>query len=103
MKVAKQGYSGRAIKQWLDTIGFTAKNGKPMYMSVIYKILNNSFYYGVFEFGGKIYQGKHEPLITKAIFDAVQQHMLVPPREWHKKTFAFKTICRWFLRGLCDR
>lgn len=94
LRVAKQGYSGRAIKRWLDTIGFTAINGKPMYMSVIYRILNNPFYYGVFEFGGKLYQGKHEPLITKAIFDKVQIHMTVPPREWHKKTFAFKTVCK---------
>lgn len=94
LRVANKGHSGRTIQRWLDTIGFKAKNGKPMFLSVIYKILNNPFYYGVFEFGGKLYQGKHEPIITKAIFDKVQNHLVVPPREWHKKTFAFKTVCR---------
>lgn len=35
-------------------------------------ILKNPFYYGVISFMGEIYEGKHEPLITKELFDLTQ-------------------------------
>ncbi|MFZ2201939.1 MAG: recombinase family protein, partial [Microgenomates group bacterium] len=34
--------------------------------------LSNPFYFGYFRFKGEIYQGIHEPLITKKLFDEVQ-------------------------------
>lgn len=40
--------------------------------SGIYKILTNPFYTGLFVFKGKIYQGKHEPMITLTEFETVQ-------------------------------
>lgn len=47
--------------------------------------VKNTFYYGEFEFGGKIYKGRHEPLITKALFDKVQKQLIVSEKEWQKK------------------
>ncbi len=35
-------------------------------------ILSNPFYYGYFRYAKEIYQGIHEPLITKKLFDEVQ-------------------------------
>ena len=94
LRVANKGHSGRTIKRWLDMIGFKTKNNKQMPLSVIFTILKNSFYYGEFEFNGEWYKGKHSPLITKEIFDKVQKQLIVPPREWHKNVFPFKTLCR---------
>ena len=36
------------------------------------RIITNVFYYGHFVYGGDIYEGKHEPIITKRLFDQVQ-------------------------------
>ena len=37
-----------------------------------YRIFTNHFYYGEFEYSGKMHQGKHTPMITKDEFDKVQ-------------------------------
>lgn len=90
------GWSGRRIKAWLDGNGFTNKSGTKLSLSQIYLILNNSFYYGEFEFpegSGKIYKGAHKPLITKELFDEVQNSRSLPNRAaWGSKHFAFKGI-----------
>jgi DNA invertase Pin-like site-specific DNA recombinase len=92
-RVGEQKHSGRTIKQWLDRVGFTTRSGKQIALSKVYGILKNTFYYGEFEFGGKIYKGSHEPLITKAIFNNVQRQLTVPEKEWNKKVFPFRTLC----------
>lgn len=43
--------------------------------STIARILRNRFYYGVYEWRGKLYQGKHTPIISKELFDKVQMLM----------------------------
>lgn len=94
-KVGNQGQSGRTIKRWLDRIEFRTKNDKPLALSKIYATLKNPFYYGKFEFplgSGDWYKGRHEPLITKELFDKVQEQLKVPPKEWNKHVFPFKKI-----------
>lgn len=93
IKVGEKRHSGRTIKQWLDRIEFTTRSGKPLALSKVYSTLKNPFYYGEFEFGGKIYKGKHEPLITKELFNKVQRQLIVPDKEWNKKVFPFRTLC----------
>jgi site-specific DNA recombinase len=76
-KVAYDGWSGRKIFFWLkDDIRFRAKSGKPLTLSNIYITLKNTFYYGEFEYpkgGGQWYKGKHEPIISKELFNLVQE------------------------------
>ncbi|MFA7301636.1 MAG: recombinase family protein [Candidatus Shapirobacteria bacterium] len=92
-RVADEKHSGRTIKKWLDRVKFVTRSGKPLALSKVYTILKNTFYYGEFEFGGKIYKGRHEPLITKTLFDKVQKQLIVPEKEWHKKVFPFRSLC----------
>lgn len=92
-RVAERGHSGRTLKRWLDTIEFRTRRGKLLALSQIYETLNNPFYYGEFEFGGEWYTGIHEPLITKELFERVQQNMIVPPKSWNAHHFPFKTLC----------
>jgi site-specific DNA recombinase len=42
-------------------------------LSHVYRIFTNSFYYGEFEYGGKVYQGKHKTIITPEEYDHVQK------------------------------
>lgn len=92
-RVAEKGHSGRTIKHWLDRIGFKTKNDKPLALSKVYSTLNNPFYCGSFEFNGVKYKGNHPAIVTKAIFDKVQQQLAVPPKQWHKNIFPFKVLC----------
>jgi hypothetical protein len=38
-------------------------------------MLKNKIYYGIIEYNGELYDGKHEPIITKKLFDSVQEVM----------------------------
>jgi hypothetical protein len=80
--VAYEGYSGRDIYDWLkNETNFRSRNGKVLTLSVIYKMLNNPYYSGLFTYDGKWYKGSYEPIISKELFDAVQKKMVVPPKS----------------------
>ncbi len=97
-KVAYLWYSGREVKNWLDSIDFRTRSGKKVTLSQIYLMLKNPFYYGQFEYplgSGKWYKGSHEPLISKEIFDKVKSQLIVPRKaKWGSKGFAFKHIIK---------
>ena len=71
------GISGRKIYSWMkDEVKFTSRHGKRFMLSNLYQMLRNTFYYGTFEYprgSGRWYQGQHKPIITKELFDKVQQ------------------------------
>jgi len=76
---------------------------KPLAISKIQKMLKNPFYYGVFIHKGEMYQGSHEPIISKQLFDKVQQVMEErgkPRKAKAKLSFAFRGI---FNCGECGR
>ncbi len=98
------GQSGRTIKDWLDSSGFTTKADKQLSLSQIYRILMNPFYYGYFKYpqDGPLYKGLHEPIITKELFDNVRARIdeIVPENKatWGSKKFPFKHL---FYCGSC--
>ena len=93
-EMSADGKSGRHIKSWLDSINAQTRNSKGIVLSQIYNILKNPFYYGMFEYpkrSGNWYQGKHEPLVSKELFDKVQQELIVPIKsKWGAKEFPFR-------------
>jgi len=108
-KVAHEKWSGRKIYHWLKfDLNFKSRNGnKGLTLGNIYLILQNPFYYGVFEYprkSGNFYQGKHEPLITKELFDQVQSQVKSQVMRTQKpKEFAFTRImtCGLCGSGIC--
>lgn len=90
----QNGDSGRAIKRWLDENNYMTRAGKSLTLSMIYRMLKNSFYYGEFEYpigSGKWFTGSHEPLITKEIFEDVQQQLITTKKsEWQSITLAYR-------------
>src|SRR3989344_4708478 len=102
-KVAYEKFSGRRLHAWLkDEIKFKTKNGKPLTVSNIYIILRNTFYYGSIEYprgGGQWYQGKHTPIITKELFDKVQESLSEHIIRTQGKEFAFTKLMTCSLCG----
>ena len=95
-KIGNDGWSGRQTHRWLTKNGFKTKNGKRLSLGNLYTVIRNTFYYGEFEYprgSGNWYQGKHEPLISKELFDKVQesiQDQYIPKTE--SKEFAFTKL-----------
>jgi DNA invertase Pin-like site-specific DNA recombinase len=82
-KVAKQAYTGRDVKRWLDSVDFTSRHGKRLVLSHIYRTLRNPFYYGEFQYPKSdptLHKGKHRPLITKELWEEVQIQLTVAPK-----------------------
>ncbi len=75
-KVADEQWSGRMLYLWLrKDLNFKTRNGKYLSLSNLYTLLRNTLYYGEFEYpqkSGNWYAGKHEPLITKELFQRTQ-------------------------------
>jgi len=102
-KVAYEHWSGRKIYNWLkfDLNLRTAAGKKHLSLGNIYKILDNTFYYGVFEYprkSGNWYTGKHEPIVTKELFDLVQSQIKSNVLRIENKEFAF---IKMMTCGLC--
>lgn len=72
--VIKYKYSLRQIADIANNeLRITTKKGKPFSTSTLHRIFNNPFYYGYFTFKGKVYKGKHKPMVTKREFEKVQE------------------------------
>ncbi len=48
------------------------KSGNPVPVSTVHMILRNRLYTGLFQWNGKLHQGKHEPLISIELWERVQ-------------------------------
>ena len=69
-------YSMKDLCKEATMVGLvTRKRGNKLSNSAMYDILNNPIYYGDFYWKGILYNGTHEPIISKELFDNVQKAM----------------------------
>ncbi len=69
-------YSLKHLTEKTEEMGLRSrKSGRKLVKSYIHQLLQNPFYYGYFWLRGTLYPGKHMPLISKPLFDAVQQSL----------------------------
>ncbi|MFH1252742.1 MAG: recombinase family protein [Candidatus Uhrbacteria bacterium] len=91
--VGFQHTTGRVVYNYLKEINFKTRTNKSVTLSSVYLLLKNPFYYGMFEYpvkSKKWYKGAHEPLITKELFDRVQDQLTTPDRPTYgQKEFQF--------------
>ncbi len=91
--VAQNHASGRALRRWMQEVGFTTRKGKVPTLSMIYRMLRSSFYMARFEYpegSGQWYTGDFEPLVPEKLFKEVQRILdLAPKKVWGSKEFHF--------------
>lgn len=76
-------------------LSITGMKGKPISDSVLYKLFGNPFYYGVFQWQKKIWDGTHTPMITKEEFDKAQKIIKRKgPHETDRNNFAYTRIMK---------
>src|SRR3989339_935575 len=82
---ATGSYALRALSNVLKELGLRSHKGNVLSVSSIQRLLQNPAYYGMIHRLGELYDGAHEPIITKALFDEVQQVLAGKSRRKKRK------------------
>ncbi|MFA6185558.1 MAG: recombinase family protein [Candidatus Shapirobacteria bacterium] len=91
----------RQLRDKFNELGLKRKSGKELAVSNYQKLLKNPIYTGLMLYNGEIHEGKHEPIITKKLFDSVQEVMMRKSKPHSKGLKPF--LYRGFFRcGECD-
>ena len=89
-------YNVKQLTVMLKENGFVFRNSQaPVPTSTIHKTLRHRIYTGEFEWNGKVYKGKYEPIISKELWQAVQDVIdgrLGGRRKKGKHNFAFSGL-----------
>ena len=88
------------IAHFLASKGIIARGGKPLHKDRVKDFLINPFYIGFFRYGGEIHAGTHEPLITKKLYNRVQE-VLVERGKPMKKTITPHAFAGLLRCGIC--
>jgi len=101
-KITYEKWSVSKVHAWLRyDLNFRTARGYHLSLGNMFKIINNTFYYGRFEFpqgGGVWYEGKHKPIITKELFDETRNSIKSQIIKSQGKEFAFTRIMKC---GVC--
>jgi DNA invertase Pin-like site-specific DNA recombinase len=86
------------LSEEMAAMGLVSRRGRPFAKSYVSEgVLRNPFYIGVNRMDGKEYPGAQEPIVTKALFKAVQEKFQsMPHRTWktrHNPIFKGMIIC----------
>lgn len=99
-RYATGAYGLRSLRTVMHERGLRNKRGGELSLNSVSKILNQRFYIGQIEVKrtGEIFQGKHEPLVTKALFDACQDILRGrtqrPTRSFHPYVYRKLLTCQ---------
>ncbi len=89
------------VAHFLQERGIASKFNLPLKRDRISFILSNPFYVGLFRYGKELHEGKHEPLLSKQIFDQVQAVLTQKGRPHHKTKNEPQVFCGLFHCGTC--
>ena len=89
------------VSNFLAQQGITARSGKILKRDRISFILSNPFYVGLFRYADETHEGKHQPIISKKIFDKVQEILKQRGRPHHKQKNEPQAFCGLLRCGNC--
>ncbi len=90
---ATGNYSLEKLVEVIYKEGLRTKRGNKVGKSRMASLLSHPFYYGKIRWNGKLYDGKHEPLISKELFDRVQRVLKGKATPKYSRHF-------WLFKGL---
>ena len=84
-------YNLRELAEWCKRVNFKSNLGNDISIGKIHELLQNVFYISLMKYKGEIHEATHEPLISKKLFDKVQEIMREKgkPQKAKKHNFAF--------------
>ena len=93
-------HSPREIRQVMADRGLRTfqrkhEGGRPLALSAVYNILTSPFYAGLIPWKGRLFPGKHPPVVTMDEFEAVQRVLRRPaPARPQRLDFAFTGLIK---------
>ncbi len=84
------------IATFLQDHGVISYGGKRVHINRVTSILKNPFYYGHFRYLGEVHVGKHQPVISKQLFDQVQEVLAGRGRPHHQAKNHARDLCGLF-------
>ena len=80
---ATGNYTLSALRKSMGELGLTGHKGRELSISNYQYLLKNNLYHGLILFHGEFYEGKHEPIISKKIYDTCQEVMTKKSKPQH--------------------
>jgi DNA invertase Pin-like site-specific DNA recombinase len=92
--------SVRSITEEMSRVGIKTRSGNTYKKSNVHKMLSNPFYIGINRFDGKDYPGAQTPIISKHLYDAVQNKLHSgKPQKYQKHNPVLKGM---IICGYCN-
>src|SRR3989337_1889248 len=93
---ATGNFTLRQLRDKFNELGLKRKSGKELAVSNYQQLLKNPIYTGLMLYNCEIHEGKHEPIITKKLFDSVQEVMMRKSKPHSKglKPFLYRGFFR---------
>ena len=101
---ATGNFTLEALQKMSFSLGLVSRRKSiPLTLGVIQEMLKNSTYYGVFVVKGEMYQGTHEPIISKQLFDKVQEVMKQKGKPVKPEKIKYFPFLKLLKCGECGR
>jgi hypothetical protein len=81
----------RLVRRARD-LGLRTRKGGALSKGPLHKLLTNPIYYGVVRYEGVLYPGNHEPLISKNLFDSVQERLHGKSSPLTRRSFPYRGL-----------
>ena len=91
-KYVRSSMSCKGLAKWARNRGLRSRYGKALATSAVHKILTNPLYYGMIPWKGVLYEGLHEPIVSKSLFDRVQERLQAGSSPRTSRAFAYKGL-----------
>jgi len=100
---ATGNYPMAQVRAMVNGLGLIGKKNKTLTTSNYQHILKNHIYYGILKYKGDTYEGTHQPLISKKLFDRCQEVMLSKSKSHTPglKPFVYRGMFRCGECGCC--
>ncbi|MFZ5806247.1 MAG: recombinase family protein, partial [Verrucomicrobiota bacterium] len=94
---SSEKYTLKELQKIINELGLRGRRGKMLSVSNYQYLLQNPFYYGLIRYNGEYFEGKHEPIIAKKLFDECQEVMKQkskPQKVDEMKFFLYRGLFR---------
>lgn len=91
-RYAAGGISIEDLSGWAARNGLRTRKGGVIRTGSLHRLIQNPIYYGTFRWHEKEYEGKHEPLISRSLFDRVQERLKDKGHMQTKRFFPYRGI-----------
>ncbi len=101
---ATGNYTLSALRKSMGELGLKGHRGRELSISNYQYLLKNHLYYGLIYFHKEFFEGSHEPIITKKIYDTCQEVMTRKSKPQHDgdlKPYVYRGLFKCAECGCC--